>query len=193
MASATQLPPRPCQRSRFKIVSSTVFGFGVVAIVFKARACAFSSSALVRKNSRTSASSASARSRCWLNSRSCFSSAASIWRMAMSVPSERVNRRFNRVQVVSAKWGIGSPISRSFCSQRAAWRSSASAIRSKMAFRFSSRSRSARSRYTRAVSTSARQFLCTTSTVSRFGVSTCGNVANPLPRARPKSAAQIWP
>ena len=193
MASATQLLPRPCQRSRFKIVSRRVFGLGGVAIVFNARACAFSSSALVRKNSRTSVSFARARSRCSLNSRSCFSSAASIRRMAMSVPSERVNRRLNLVHVVSAKSGTGSPISRSFCSHRAAWRSSASAIRIKMPFRFSSRSRSARSRYTRAVSTSARQFLCTTSTVSCLGVSTLENVANPLPPAQPKSAARISP
>src|SRR5207249_992360 len=48
MASATQLPPRPCHRSRFRILSSAVRGPGVGAIAFNARACAFSSSALLR-------------------------------------------------------------------------------------------------------------------------------------------------
>ena len=66
-------------------------------------------------------------------------------RMAMSVPSERVNFLLNRVHALSGRRGIGWPMSRSFCSQRAAWRSPLRPCGS-VPLRFSSFSRSARSR-----------------------------------------------
>jgi hypothetical protein len=38
LQSATQLPPRPCQRSRFRILSSAVRGFTGGAIALRTRA-----------------------------------------------------------------------------------------------------------------------------------------------------------
>src|SRR5437870_9616060 len=107
----------------------------------------------------------------WPKARACcvsyrdlsLSSAASKRLMAMSVPTRRLIQRLKRLPSVSARVGTLAPSSASLFSQRAAWRSSASASLSRIAFLLASFSVSASSRYTRALSFSARQFCCSAS------------------------------
>src|SRR6267143_1324748 len=102
----------------------------------------------------------------WPKARACcvsyralsLSSAASKRLMAMSVPTRRLIQRLRRLPSVSARVGTLAPSSASLFSQRAAWRSSASASLSRTAFLLASFSVSASSRYTRALSFSALQF-----------------------------------